>query len=89
MFKHLTKWWTVLFTIAGFAALSISNPSFIQSIEYSYYDALQQNKEKKIIEEVVLVNIDERAISAEGQYPWPRGSIACTLILVLLILYMS
>ena len=76
MFKHLTKWWTVLFTIAGFAALSISNPSFIQSIEYSYYDALQQNKEKKIIEEVVLVNIDERAISAEGQYPWPRGSIA-------------
>jgi adenylate cyclase len=76
VFKHLTKWWTVLFTIAGFAALSISNPSFIQSIEYSYYDALQQNKEKKIIEEVVLVNIDERAISAEGQYPWPRGSIA-------------
>ena len=76
MFKYLTKWWTVLFTIAGFAALSISNPSFIQSLEYSYYDTLQQNKEKKIIEEVVLVNIDERAISAEGQYPWPRGSIA-------------
>jgi len=76
VFKYLTKWWTVLFTIAGFAALSISNPSFIQSLEYSYYDTLQQNKEKKIIEEVVLVNIDERAISAEGQYPWPRGSIA-------------
>ena len=76
MFKYLTKWWTVLFTIAGFAALSISNPSFIQSLEYSYYDALQQNKEKKNIEEVVLVNIDERAIAAEGQYPWPRGSIA-------------
>ena len=76
MFKYLTKWWTVLFTIAGFAALSISNPSFIQSLEYSYYDSLQQNKEKKNIEEVVLVNIDERAIAAEGQYPWPRGSIA-------------
>lgn len=76
MFKTLTKWWTVLFTIAGFAALSISNPNIIQSIEYAYYDALQQNKEKEIIEEVVLVNIDERAISAEGQYPWPRGSIA-------------
>ena len=76
MLKYLTKWWTVLLTIAGFAALSISNPSFIQSLEYNYYDTLQQNRTKEIIEEVVLVNIDEKAISAEGQYPWPRGSIA-------------
>lgn len=76
MFKYLTKWWTVLLTIAGFATLSISNPSFIQSLEYNYYDTLQQNRTKEIIEEVVLVNIDEKAISAEGQYPWPRGSIA-------------
>mgnify|MGYP000019766755 CR=1 FL=1 len=76
MFKYLTKWWTVLITISAFAILSINNPAFIQSIEYSYYDALQQNKEKEIIEDVVLVNIDEAAISAEGQYPWPRGSIA-------------
>ena len=76
MIKQLTQWWTVLFTIAGFAAISISNPNIIQSIEYAYYDALQQNKTKEIIEEVVLVNIDERAISAKGQYPWPRGSVA-------------
>ena len=76
MFKYLTKWWTVLITVAGFCALSISNPSFIQSLEYNYYDSLQQAKEKEIIEEVVLVNIDETAIAAEGQYPWPRGSVA-------------
>mgnify|MGYP000191391168 FL=1 len=76
MFKYLTKWWTVLITVAGFCALSISNPSFIQSLEYNYYDSLQQAKEKEIIEVVVLVNIDETAISAEGQYPWPRGSVA-------------
>ena len=76
MIKQLTKWWTVLITIAGFATLSIVNPNIIQSIEYAYYDTLQQNKEKEIIEDVVLVNIDEAAISAEGQYPWPRGSVA-------------
>ena len=76
MLKYLTKWWTVLFTVAGFVALSVNNPSFIQTLEYNYYDTLQQNKEKEIVEEVVLVNIDEKAISAEGQYPWPRGSIA-------------
>ena len=76
MFKTLTQWWTVLFTIAGFGLLSVSNPDIIQSIEYAYYDSLQYNKEKEIIEGVVLVNIDEAAISAEGQYPWPRGSVA-------------
>ena len=76
MLKQLTKWWTVLFTIAGFASLSIINPNIIQSIEYAYYDTLQQNKEKEIIEDIVLVNIDEKAIAAKGQYPWPRGSIA-------------
>ena len=76
MFRYLTKWWMVLLTIAGFATLSISNPSFIQSLEYNYYDSLQQAKEKEIVDQVVLVNIDEKAISSEGQYPWPRGSIA-------------
>jgi adenylate cyclase len=76
MFKQLTQWWTVLITIAGFGFLSVTNPDIIQSIEYAYYDSLQQNKEKEIIEDVVLVNIDEAAISAEGQYPWPRGSVA-------------
>ena len=73
MFKTLTQWWTVLITIAGFGFLSVTNPNIVQSIEYAYYDSLQQNKEKEIIEGVVLVNIDEAAISAEGQYPWPRG----------------
>jgi len=76
MIKQLTQWWTVLITIAGFAALSIVNPNIIQSIEYAYYDSLQQAKTKEIIEDIVLVNIDEAAISAEGQYPWPRGSVA-------------
>ena len=76
MFKQLTQWWTVLITVAAFGFLHVSNPDIIQSIEYAYYDALQQNKEKEIVEGIVLVNIDEKAITAEGQYPWPRGSIA-------------
>jgi len=74
--KWLTKWWTVLITITGFAALSISNPNFIQSIEYSYYDYLHSKKEKIASEDIVLVNIDENAIAKNGQYPWPRGSVA-------------
>jgi len=74
--KWLTKWWTVLITITGFATLSISNPNFIQSIEYSYYDYLHSKEEKIASEDIVLVNIDERSIAKNGQYPWPRGSVA-------------
>ena len=74
--KWLTKWWTVLITITGFATLSITNPNFIQSIEYSYYDYLHSKKEKIISSDIVLVNIDENAIAKNGQYPWPRGSVA-------------
>ena len=74
--KWLTKWWTVLITITGFATLSITNPNFIQSIEYSYYDYLHSKKEKIVSSDIVLVNIDENAIAKNGQYPWPRGSVA-------------
>ena len=74
--KYLTKWWSVLFTIAVFASLKISNPDFLQSITYAYYDYLQQKQEKQLVQDIVLVNIDEEAIKKEGQYPWPRQTIA-------------
>ena len=76
MFKYLTKWWTVLITIGAFAALQISNPNIVQSFKYSYYDFLQSKKEVIKSEDIVLVNIDEKAIAQEGQYPWPRDIVA-------------
>ena len=74
--NHLTKWWTVLITIGLFALLQINNPGFIQSLTYNYYDLLQNQKEVNHVEDIVLVNIDERAIAKEGQWPWPRDRIA-------------
>ena len=76
MFKYLTKWWTVLITIGVFTSLQISNPDIVQSFKYSYYDFLQSKKEVIKSEDIVLVNIDEKAIALEGQYPWPRDIVA-------------
>ena len=76
MFKYLTKWWTVLITIGAFGALQISNPDIIQSFKYSYYDYLQSTQETIQSNDIVLVNIDEKAIAEEGQYPWPRDIVA-------------
>ena len=74
--NHFTKWWTVLITIGLFALLQINNPGFIQSLSYNYYDQLQNQKEVNNVEDIVLVNIDEKAIAKEGQWPWPRGVLA-------------
>ena len=76
MLKYLTKWWTVLITIGAFGALQISNPDIIQSFKYSYYDYLQSTEETIQSNDIVLVNIDEKAIAEEGQYPWPRDIVA-------------
>jgi len=74
--NHFTKWWTVLITIGLFALLQINNPGFIQSLSYNYYDLLQNQKEVNNVEDIVLVNIDEKAIAKEGQWPWPRDILA-------------
>ena len=57
-----TKWYTVLITLFLFALLQINNPGFIQSLSYIYYDFLQQQKDTEYVDNVVLVNIDEKAI---------------------------
>ena len=72
----MTKWWTVLITIALFAAIDIWNPDPLKSLRYIQYDYFQQQMEPIDVEDIVLVNIDEKAIRQEGQYPWPRDTVA-------------
>ena len=72
----MTKWWTVLITIVLFAGLKVWNPDPIKSLRFIQYDYFQQQMEQVDVDDIVLVNIDERAIREEGQYPWPRDTIA-------------
>jgi adenylate cyclase len=72
----MTKWWSVLPVILLGAYLQITQPDPIKSLGYLYYDTLHSTVEEVNVDDIVLVNIDERAIQKEGQYPWPRDSIA-------------
>ena len=72
----MTKWWSVVPVILLFAFLKVSQSDFVQSIEYTYYDQLQKNHVKSTVNDIVLVNIDEKAIEKEGQYPWARNTIS-------------
>ena len=72
----MTKWWTVLITIALLAGIKIWNPDPVKSLRYIQYDFFQQEQEQVQVDDIVLVNIDEKAIQQEGQYPWPRDIVA-------------
>ena len=59
--------------------LQIGAPSivddFIQDLEYLVYDqrlSIMPKAEKPAENKIVIVNLDERSLQAEGQYPWNR-----------------
>ena len=72
----MTKWWSVLPAIFLLAFLKVSQYDIVKSVEYVYYDFLQRNHDIVEVDDIVLVNIDEKAIEKEGQYPWPRQTVA-------------
>ena len=67
------KWWTVLGTIALLVGLRIADPFLMESIRLNYFDFLQTQQEPVQVNDIVLVDIDEKALEKYGQYPFPRG----------------
>lgn len=67
----MTKWWSVLPLIFLGAFLQISQPDIVKSLSYVYYDYLHSTVEEVDVEDIVLVNIDEkeykRRVSIPGQ----------------------
>ena len=59
--------------------IKIWSPYLIDNVRWSYFDVLHQQKEKVIVDDILLVNIDEKAIEKYGQYPFPRDIYADTL----------
>lgn len=51
--------------------------SFLHQLEYIAYDArLNLSLPGTVDNRVVIVDIDERSLRAEGQWPWPRNRLA-------------
>ena len=73
------NWKTVLLTIVALVGVKIWSPYLIDNIRWSYFDVLHETKEKQQVEDILLVNIDEKSIDKYGQYPFPRDIYADTL----------
>ncbi len=67
------SWKTVLITIAVFVGIRIWNPFLVETTQLNYFDFLQTLKEPIKVEDVVLVDIDEKTLEKYGQFPFPRG----------------
>ena len=70
------NWKTVLITIGLLFGLKWWSPYIVENIQWSWFDYLHQTKEIEKVEDIVLVDIDERSLEVYGQYPWPRGIYA-------------
>jgi len=58
------------------ALLSLYRPAFLDKLEYASYDALLRGaRTRPPSGEVVIVDVDERSLSAVGQWPWRRDLV--------------
>ena len=74
------NWKTVLVTIGLLFGLKVWNPYFIENISWSWFDFLHQQKEVQHVNDIVLVDIDEKSLEKYGQFPWPRDIYADLLL---------
>jgi adenylate cyclase len=58
------------------AILAVSRPAILTKIEYAIYDSVVRRAPQKPPDRrVVVVDIDERSLSAIGQWPWRRDVV--------------
>ena len=67
------SWKTVLITIGVFVGLKIWSPYLVENIKWSYFDVLHQTQETVQVDDIVLVDIDEKSLEVFGQYPIKRS----------------
>lgn len=69
--------WSFL-VLVSLAYVHIINPQFIESVRLRYFDMLITNQQP-VENNIYTVNIDEAAIDAKGQWPWPRDEYAALI----------
>src|SRR6056300_1522358 len=67
----LSPLWSVL-VLGILAYVMHSNPNFLESLRLRYFDTLIVNQDP-VENNIYTVNIDEKSLEANGQWPWPRG----------------
>lgn len=74
--RVITLWCGVIPTVLA-ALLSLYRPSRLRNLEYAAYDVLVRAAPVRPPDRrIVIVDVDERSLSAIGQWPWRRDVVA-------------
>ena len=74
--KYFTHWILAFVTLALLMAWGFSDPYVKKLARLKSFDVVQQYDTPTISNDIVVVEIDERAIEQYGQWPWNRKTIA-------------
>ena len=74
--KYITHWLTVLITLAVLITLRVQDGGLTETARLKSFDYLQSTDVVIESKDVVVVEFDEQAIEAFGQWPWPRDYLA-------------
>ena len=69
--KILLSPWLALFTFAMLFAFKLQDPYLVEATRLKFYDYIMLDTTKQS-EQIVLVNLGEKAIEKYGQWPFPR-----------------
>jgi len=78
--KLFTKTWAVYLTLTILIGIYILNPILLQSARlntFDFYQTFGKNYESKSI---ILVDISDKALTKQGQWPWKRDLLGRTII---------
>ena len=68
----MKKWIVTLVLLLSVVGLRYSDPWILETVRMKALDVHQQNQETVILEDIVTVEIDNKTMDQNGQWPWPR-----------------
>ena len=68
----MKKWTITVLTLLVILGIRYTDPWILEAVRMKALDIHQQNQEKQILEDIVTVEIDNKTMDKNGQWPWPR-----------------
>ena len=76
MNKILTHWTLAFVTLAAIMLWGLKDPFVKETARLKSFDLIQKYDKPTMSEDVVIVEIDEKSIEQNGQWPWKRTVLA-------------
>ena len=80
MTKFFTHWTFAFVTLFILTYIGLQDPTIKETLRLKSFDFLIQSQEKSLSDDIIIVEIDEKAIEKYGQYPFNRSVYADLIV---------